>query len=103
MKRLLIVLALALCILPVSAQQRSKITATVVDVKTGAGVPGAVVELAPTANPDSKKYYTTGYAGKVELPNVAYGNYKMVITFLGYADFIKEFKVSSATLDLGKL
>ena len=103
MKRLLIILALTLCVLPASAQQRSKITATVVDIKSGAGVPGAVVELASTANPDSKKYYTTGYGGKVEIANVAYGNYKMVITFLGYADFTKEFKVSSATLNLGKL
>ena len=103
MKRLLIILSLVLMALPVSAQQRSKITATIVDVKSGAGVPGAVVELAPTSNPDSKKYYTTGYGGKVEIANVAFGTYKMVITFLGYEDFVKEFKVSSATLDLGKL
>ena len=53
MKRLLIILAMALLVLPVSAQQRSKITATVVDVKSGAGVPGAVIELASTANPDN--------------------------------------------------
>ena len=103
MKRLLIILAMALLVLPVSAQQRSKITATVVDVKSGAGVPGAVIELASTANPDNKKYYTTGYGGKVEIANVAFGSYKLVITFLGYEDFVKEFKVSTATLDLGKL
>ena len=103
MKRLLIILAIALFALPVSAQQRSKITATVVDVKSGNGVPGAVVELAPTAKPDNKKYYTTGYGGKVEIANVAFGNYKLTITFLGYEDFVKEFKVSTAALDLGTL
>ena len=103
MKRLLFILSFVLMAVSASAQQRCKITATVVDAKSGAGVPGAVVEMFSTAKPDSKKYYTTGYGGKVEIANVAYGNYKVVITFLGYEDFTKEFKVSTSTLDLGKL
>ena len=94
---------LAICVLPAAAQQRSKVTATVVDAKSGAGVPGAVVEIAPTAKPDSKKYYTTGYGGRVEISNVAFGSYKMVITFLGYEDFVQEVKVNAANTDLGKL
>ena len=73
---------LTMVVLPVAAQQRGKVTATLVDAKSGAGVPGAVVEVAPAAKPDNKKYYTTGYGGKVEISNLAYGDYKMVVTFL---------------------
>ena len=67
MKRLLFILSFVLMAVSASAQQRCKITATVVDAKSGAGVPGAVVEMFSTAKPDSKKYYTTGYGGKVEI------------------------------------
>ena len=94
---------LTMLVLPVAAQNRGKVTATLVDAKSGAGVPGAVVELAPAAKPDSKKYYTTGYGGKFEIANLAYGDYKMVITFLGYEDLKKDVKVASANVDLGKL
>ncbi len=103
MKRLLILLMLAMCVAPAMAQQRGKISATVVDAKSGAGVPGAVVEIAPTSKPDSKKYYTTGYGGKVEIPSVSYGNYTLTVTFLGYEDLVKEVKVATANLNLGKL
>ena len=85
----------------VLAQQTGKITFAIIDSQTKQGVQGAVVEVYPTANPDNKKYYTSGYAGKVEISSLAYGEYKAVTSFLGYADLEKTFKVNSASRNLG--
>ena len=92
---------LLLCCGSVLAQQKGKVTVTVVDVETKEGVQGAVVEVAPASNPDNKKYYTTGYGGKVEITSLDYGDYKAVTSFLGYADLEKSFKVSAASRNLG--
>ena len=85
----------------VFAQQTGKITVTIIDSETKEGIQGAVVEIAPAAKPDNKKYYTSGYGGKVEITSLAYGDYKAVTSFLGYADLENEFKVSSAARNLG--
>ena len=102
MRKLISVLALLMFCSTAIAQQRGKITVTIVDSETRQGLPGAVVEVAPVAKPDNKRYYTTGYGGVVEISGLEYGEYKAVTTFLGYADLETSFKVSSASRDLGK-
>ena len=83
--------------------QTGKVSFSLIDSQTKQGVMGAVVEVYPTAKPDSKKYYTSGANGYVSVPGLSYGNYTMVVTFIGYKDLTKSFRLSGASLSLGKL
>ncbi len=86
------------------AQQRGKLTMSVIDAQTREGIAGAVVEMSPAGVPDGeKKYYTSGFGGKTEIPNLKYGEYDVVITFLGYDDLKKSVKVDAAAKDLGAM
>ena len=83
--------------------QSGKVTFSLIDGQTKQGVPGAVIEVYPTAKPDSKKYYTSGANGYVSIQGLSYGNYTMLITFIGYKDVTKEFRLTAASLSLGKI
>ena len=83
--------------------QTGKVSFSLIDGQTKQGVPGAVVELYPTAKPDSKKYYTSGANGYVSIQGLSHGNYTMVVTFIGYKDLTKQFRISGESLSLGKL
>ena len=103
MKRIFVLLLTALMSMPVFAQQRGKVVFALTDAESGEGVMGAVVELYPTAKPDSKRYYTSGLNGAVEITGLTYGSYTMIATFLGYEDTKKEFSLSQANKNLGKV
>ena len=90
-------------VLPVVAQQRGKVTFSLIDAQTKAGIMGAVVEVSQNANPDNRRHYTSGYGGAVEIPGLNYGEYTMTATFLGYGDVTQTFKVAAATLSLGTI
>lgn len=102
MKRILLTTLFALFAVATFAQQ-GRITATVVDGDTGEGVAGAVVTVTPMSKPDKKQYFTSGYAGALTLPSLAYGSYTLSVEFLGYENFETEFRVAAAKQDLGKL
>ena len=70
------------------------ITLSVIDAETGEDVPGAVIEIAPKAHPDQKKYYTSGYKGALQVRGLAYGSYTLAVTFMGYEKAEKEFRVT---------
>ncbi len=90
-------------VLPVVAQQRGKVTFSLIDAQTKAGIMGAVVEVSQNANPDNRRHYTSGYGGAVEISGLNYGEYTMTATFLGYGDVTQTFKVVAATLSLGTI
>ena len=99
-----IILSLLAMVFAISAfAQSGKVSFSLIDSQTKQGVMGAVVEVYPTAKPDDKKYYTSGANGYVSIPGLSYGNYTMVVTFIGYKDLTKEFRLSGASLSLGKL
>ena len=103
MKRIFVLLLTALMSMPVFAQQRGKVVFALTDAESGEGVMGAVVELYPTTKLDSKRYYTSGLNGAVEITGLTYGSYTMIATFLGYEDTKKEFSLSQANKNLGKV
>ena len=99
-----IILSLLAMAFAISAfAQSGKVSFSLIDSQTKQGVMGAVVEVYPTAKPDNKKYYTSGANGYVSIPGLSYGNYTLVATFIGYKDLTKEFRLSGASLSLGKL
>ena len=102
MKRFL-VLVFTLAFALSAFAQTGKVSFSLIDSQTKEGVMGAVVEVYPTAKSDNKKYYTSGAGGAVTIHGLSYGNYTMVVTFIGYKDLTKQFRLSGATLSLGKL
>ena len=67
------------------AQNRSKVTFYLIDEQSKEPLQGAVVEVAPIAEPQDKSYYTTGQGGYMEF-SVPIGDYTVTASFLGYAD-----------------
>ena len=102
MKRLFVTISLLFVALSAIAQT-GKVSLSLIDSQTKQGVMGAVVEVYPTATPDKKRYYTSGAEGYVSIPGLNYGSYTLVATFIGYEDLKKEFRLSAATLSLGKI
>ena len=102
MKKILLTALLALYGM-VAHAQKGAVSATIVDAETKEGVAGAVLEVVPARTPDKKLYFTSGYKGTVTLPNLAYGDYKVIVSFLGYQNAERDFKVSSAKTQLGEI
>ncbi len=102
MKRVLLTLLLLASVVATYAQ-RSIVTAKVLDKDTGESVIGAVVTVAPVKNPDKKQMLTSGYKGMFSIPSIAYGEYTLTVTFLGYNDYKSTFKVSAAKTNLGDI
>lgn len=102
-KIFILLLIIASTVVPSYAQQKGKVTMTLLDAQTKQSIIGAVVEVYPTARPDNKKYYTSNVDGSVTFPSLAYGKYTMQASCLGYSDLVKEFSVGSANVTLGKL
>ncbi len=105
MKRFFLV-TLALMISFTASAQSSKITATITEEATNTAIIGAVFELAPADDADNeskKKYYTSGGKGDISISGVAYGKYKVKITYIGYEDKLLDVEVKSATTKLGTI
>ena len=66
--------------------QKGTVTAKLLDKDTGESIVGAVVSIAPVKSPDKKQMLTSGYKGMFSIPSVAYGEYTLTATFLGYND-----------------
>lgn len=103
MKKILLTTLLAVCCLSAAYAQRGTVTATITDAETQEGVAGAVLEVIPAKTPDKKLYFTSGYEGSVSIPNLAYGDYKVIVSFLGYNNAEQEFRVAAAKLNLGTI
>ncbi len=100
-KILLSILFVFACAIVASAQQKGTVTAVVIDGETHEGVAGAVVEVAPAANPDQKRYYTSGYKGAVNITALPYGEYTARASFLGYDNVELKFRVAAAKQEAG--
>ena len=102
MKRLttlVICLFLTLCAM---AQNRAKVIFSIFDEQTKQPLQGAVVEVAPKAEPADKSYYTTGRGGYMEFA-VPMGDYSITASFIGYADKKIACNANSKVVDLGKI
>lgn len=102
MKRFLTTI-LFVCLSVASYAQSGKITMSIIDAQSKQAVVGAVVSVAPAANPDDAKHFTSGEGGKTVIPSQKYGDYKVTISFLGYDDLTLDVKINSANKDLGKV
>ncbi len=103
-RKILATTVLLLAWMGLSAQQTGTVTATVTDAATKEAVVGAVVELALVKDSLAQKKYTTSAAkGVVSMPGIAYGEYRMTVTFLGYAPWVKQITVSGSRTNAGAI
>ena len=102
MKRLLTLATLLLISVVAAAQNRAKVIFHLLDEQTKQPLQGAVVEVAPKAEPSDKSYYTTGKGGYMEF-SVPMGEYRIVATFIGYADKHFACNANGAVVELGNI
>ena len=102
MKRFLLTTLLTLGAVAVFAQ-KGIVTATVVDAETGNSVVGAVLSVAPASSPDKKQGFASGYKGAATSPSLAYGEYALSVSFIGYNNLDTTFRLSTSRLNLGTL
>jgi iron complex outermembrane receptor protein len=81
--------ALIALLLPVLAAAQLSVSGRVTDQQTGAALPGATITISPTINT------VTDSDGKYLLNNLANGNYKLRVTFIGYQPFEKNILLAS--------
>jgi len=87
MRKILLTTLLTLAAAAASAQRKGAVTATVLDAETGDMVPGAVLTVAPVAAPDKQQHFMSAYKGAVSMPSLAYGEYTLSVSFLGYNNY----------------
>ena len=93
------ILLMSVC--PLSAQNSATLNGVLQDSITREGVVGAVIEAAPVAQPDKKKYQTSTLEGQFSLKGLAYGDYTLTISFLGYKTVNYPVKIDRKTVDIG--
>ena len=101
MKRILLTTLLTFCTAAAFAQ-RGSVTATVVNADTGESVAGAVLIVSPVT-PEKQQGFTSAFKGAVSMPSLAYGEYKLSVSFIGYNNLDTTFRVSAPKLNLGVL
>ena len=102
MKRILLTTLLSFFAVAAFAQ-KGAVTATVVDAGTGDGIAGAVLIVSPPDAPEKKQGFTSGYKGSVSIPSLAYGEYRLSVSFIGYNNLDTTIRVSASKLNLGQL
>ena len=94
MKHLLLTTLLTLLAAGAFAQ-KGNVTATIVDAETGNSVVGAVLTVAPTKSPEKKQGFASGYKGVASIPSLAYGEYALTVSFIGYNNLDTTFRLST--------
>ncbi len=102
MKRILLTTLLTFCTAAAFAQ-RGSVTATVVNADTGESVAGAVLIVSPVKTPEKQQGFISAFKGAVSMPSLAYGEYKLSVSFIGYNNLDTTFRVSAPKLNLGVL
>lgn len=105
MKKILLLFfcLLSLAATTLRAQQTGAIRGTLVDAGTKESVIGAVIEVHNTRTPDEKKAYTTAGDGLISVTGLAYGEYSLKFSFLGYKDLVRTVTVNQPTVQIGTL
>lgn len=103
MQRILLTTLLLFSALTASAQRKGSLTATLVDADTGDAVIGAVIAVAPVGDAEKRQFTTSAYKGAIQFQSLAYGEYTLTASFLGYNNLETTFKIEAPKTDLGTL
>ncbi len=103
MKKVLFLLICTMTLSGAYAQKKGVLTGTLKDMENDEAVVGAVLAISPVNNPDALQHETSGYGGAFKSASMAYGEYKVVISLLGYKTVEKTVKLEAPTLDMGTI
>ena len=102
MRRLLtLFIALISCL--VAWGQGATVSGRFFDATTREGVVGAVIEITLHRDTLFKRHYTSGYGGYFKTPTLPRGEYKLSATFIGYTEYIRNFKVDALPVNLSDM
>ena len=102
MRRLLtLFVALFSCL--VAWGQSAVVSGRFFDAETKEGVVGAIIEVTSPKDSLFRRHYTTGYGGYFKTPPMPRGEYKLTATFLGYKDYVRNFKVDALPVNLNDM
>ena len=73
------------------------------DADTKEGVVGAIIEVTSPKDSLFRRHYTSGYGGYFKTPPLPRGEYKMTVAFLGYQDYVRNFKVDALPVNLNDM
>lgn len=92
-----------LCVAPTAfAQSVGSVSGVILDAGNNSGIPGAVIEFRLNGTTDVK-YYTSGHAGKFTVNGLKFGEYTVVVTFIGYDNTELTFQLTRAEHNLGTI
>ena len=102
MRRLLtLFVALFSCLL--AWGQGATVSGRFFDADTKEGVMGAIIEITSPKDSLFRRHYTTGHGGYFKTPPMPRGEYKLTATFIGYKDYVRNFKVDALPVALSDM
>ena len=91
-----------MCIALPAMAQSGKVTARIIDAETNEGIVGAVME-AVNVDTERRHHSVSGANGAVYINGMAYGEYDVTISFIGYTTVKKRISHTSANSNLGNI
>ena len=83
--------------------QTATVSGRFFDAETKEGVVGAIIEITSPKDSLFRRHYTSGYGGHFKTTPLPRGEYKLTATFLGYKDYVRNFKVDALPVTLSDI
>ena len=101
MKRIFLAFVMLCLALPAMAQS-GKITANIIDAETNEGIIGAVMEVV-NVDTERRHHSVSGAKGAVTVTGVAFGEYEVTVSFIGYTTVKKRINQVTGNTSLGNI
>ena len=91
-----------MCVALPAMAQSGKVTARIIDAETNEGIIGAVMEVV-NVDTDRRRHSVSGANGAVTVTGMAFGEYEVSVSFIGYTTVKKRISHTSGNTDLGNI
>ncbi len=91
-----------MCVALPAMAQSGKVTARIIDAETNEGIIGAVMEVVDL-DTERRRHSVSGANGAVNVTNVAFGEYEVTVSFIGYTTVKKRISHTSGNTNLGNI
>ena len=91
-----------MCVALPAMAQSGKVTARIIDAETNEGIIGAVMEVV-NVDTDRRRHSVSGANGAVTVTGMAFGEYEVSVSFIGYTTVKKRINHTSGNTDLGNI
>ena len=91
-----------MCLALPAMAQTGKITARIIDAETNEGIVGAVMEVV-NVDTDRSRHSVSGANGAVTVTSMAFGEYDVTVSFIGYTTIKKRITHTTGNTNLGNI